>query len=156
MKDKLPLLPFKFRPWGYLFAITGVILLILRFKFGLKPDFLTSRVFALYSDYLQTKYFQIISNQLIEEISGLLILAGLFMIAFSREKVDFEQANSLRLKAFCISAYLNTAFLAIAILLTFGFGFVYMLIINMVIPLVIYTVSFRILKYRSTRIKNDI
>lgn len=139
------LLPGSFRFAGFIFTCAGTILGIMRFYFGFKPDMLDQKVFALYSVYLKTKTLKIESNQLIEEIVGLLVILGLFMIAFAREKNENPQVNSLRLKAFLISFYINTSFLIASILFTFGLAFIYMTILYLILPLSIYVISFRIL-----------
>jgi len=85
------------------------------------------------------------SNQLIEEIVGLLVILGLFMIAFAREKNETPQISSIRLKAFFISFYINAIFLIASILFTFGLAFIYMTILNLVLPLSIYIIAFQIM-----------
>jgi len=85
------------------------------------------------------------SNQLIEEIVGVLLILGLFMIAFAREKNETPQVNAIRLKAFFISFYINTAFLIASISFTFGLSFIYMSILNLVLPLSLYVIVFQIL-----------
>ena len=139
------LLPRSFRFMGYMFTIAGTILGIMRFYFGFKPDMLDQKVFAVYSVYLKTKTLKIESNQLIEEIVGLLVILGLFMIAFAREKNENPQVSSIRLKAFFISFYLNAIFLIASIIFTFGLAFIYMTVLNLILPLSLYIIAFRIL-----------
>jgi len=139
------LLPRGFRFAGYIFTIAGTILGIMRFYFGFKPDMLDQKVFAVYSVYLKTKTLKVESNQLIEEVVGLLLILGLFMIAFACEKNENPQVNAIRLNAFFISFYINTVFLIASISFTFGLAFIYMAILNLVLPLSIYVISFRIL-----------
>ena len=145
MKELSYLLPRKFRFMGFILAFFGTILGIMRYYFGIKPDLFDQKVFAIYSVYLKTKTLKIESNQLIEEISGVLLIIGLFMIAFAREKIENPQVNSIRLKAFLISFYINTIFLIVSISFTFGLAFIYMTIINLVSQLIIYIIAFRIL-----------
>jgi len=147
MKEFSFLLPRIFRPLGIVFAGIGVVLLLIRFYYGIKPELFNSKVFAIFSSYLESKYFEIVKNQMIEEIGGLLVLIGLFMINFSKETSENEIMKGFRIKAFFITAYLNTFFLIVAILFTFGFGFVYMMTLNLILWFIIYQVSFRILIY---------
>ena len=139
------LLPGSFRFVGFIFTIAGTILGIMRYYFGIKPDLFDQKVFAIYSVYLKTKTLKIESNQLIEEIAGVLLILGLFMIAFAREKNENPQISSMRLKAFFISFYVNTVFLIVSISFTFGLAFIYMMIINLASQLLIYIISFRIM-----------
>jgi hypothetical protein len=147
MKNSSILLPRGFRPVGIVFVVAGVVLLVIRFYYGIKPEIFNLKVFAVFSSYLESKYFELVKNQMIEEFGGILLLSGLFMIAFSREREEQEWMNGIRLRSFFITVYINTVFLILAILLTFGFGFVYMIILNLVLWLLIYIVTFRLLLF---------
>lgn len=139
---------------GVVLAALGSLLVFTRFYLGIKPDPLNVGVFAVHSHYLESKHFEMIKNQIIEEIGGVLLIVGLFIVAFTKEKNENENAGrfrEMRLEAFFISAYLNTIFLIMAMLFTFGFGFVYMMTINLVSGLTIYIVSFRVLLHLPRR-----
>jgi hypothetical protein len=139
------ILPRSFRFVGILFFILGLILGIARFKYGFKPDFLDMKMFAFYSSYLETKYMEIIRNNMGEEFTGFFLIAGLFLLAFSREKDENEQTDKLRLKAFYIAAYLNFLFLLVSLFFTYGIAFIYMLMANMGISLLAYILVFQTL-----------
>lgn len=141
-------MPKGFRPLGIILSVIGIILLILVHQFNYKPDFLNLKVFAFYSFYIEAKSFTFITHQMIQEIAGVLQVVGLFFIAFSREKVESEFLDALRLKAFLISAYLNLFYLLISILFFFGFGFVGTLVVFIVFWLAAYILVFRYLLYR--------
>jgi len=145
MKELSYLLPRGFRFVGVIFTGLGTILGIMRFYFDFKPDMFDQKVFAVYSVYLKTRTMKVESNQLIEEIVGLLVILGLLMIAFSREKDENPQISSIRLKAFFISFYINTAFLIFSILFTYGLAFIYMTVLYLVLPLSVYIIAFQIL-----------
>jgi phage shock protein PspC (stress-responsive transcriptional regulator) len=138
---------------GIFFFVAGVVAGIARFYFGFKPKFLTIDFFALYSSYLNEKFMQTVRNNFGEEITGFLIVTGLFMIAFAREKVENEQIGLIRLKAFFYSFYLNFIFLIFALLFTFGFAFIYMLMFNMGFGLLAYIVAFQTMLFLHRREK---
>lgn len=138
------LLPRNFRFVGIFFFVVGFLLGIARFKYGFKPDSLDLKMFAFYSSYLESKYMEIISNNLAEEIAGFFLIAGLFLIAFSREKTENAKFMDFRLKSFFIAAYLNFLFLLFALFFTFGFAFIYMLMFNMGLSLLTYIIAFQI------------
>jgi hypothetical protein len=146
------LLPRSFRLVGFIFFILGLILGIARFNYGFKPDLLDMKMFAFYSSYLDTKYMEIIRNNMGEEFTGFFLITGLFLVAFSREKGENEKKNELRLKAFFIAAWLNFLFLLTALFFTYGFAFIYMLMANMGIFLLAYILAFRILLRRDSSI----
>jgi len=132
---------------GIIFFSMGLIIGMTRFYFGIKPEVLEIKVFAFYSSYLQTKFMQFISNNMIEELTGVFLISGLFLIAFSREKMEEAYINAIRLKSFFISAYLNFFFLLTSLFFTYGLAFVYMLMLNMGVSLLIYIIAFRILLF---------
>jgi vacuolar-type H+-ATPase subunit I/STV1 len=112
---------------------------------------LNLKVFALYSSFLRTRSMVVIRNQMVEEIAGLLILTGLFMIALSREPNESDRVNASRLKAFFISIYLNALFLITGILFTFGVAFIKMMTLYLFSWLVFYIIPFRILMYLDSK-----
>lgn len=141
-------MPRSFRFVGIFIFIGGLLLGVARFRYGWKPGILDLKMFAFYSSYLENKYLEFIGNNLAEEFTGLFLISGLFLMAFSREKNENERTNELRFKAFFLAYYLNFLFLLIALFFTFGFAFVYMLIVNMGVGLLFYLASFRILLFR--------
>lgn len=142
-------MPRNFRFVGIIFFILGVLLGIARFKYEFKPDLLDLKMFAFYSSYLESKYMEIIRNNMCEEITGFLVFSGLFLIAFSREAEENYQMNILRLKSFFITAYLNFLFLLTALIFTYGFAFVYMMMVNMCFAMLVYIIVFQTLRFRN-------
>jgi branched-subunit amino acid transport protein AzlD len=149
------LLPGNFRFAGILFLVSGLFLGVIRFYFGIKPDVLDMKPFAFYSSYIENKYLQFVGNNMSEEIVGLLVLCGLFSIAFSSDKEETPFKEQLRVKALYLTVYAQLVFLILSLLFTFGFAFVYMLMANMIFPLVFFIISFRSLLFISRRKKND-
>lgn len=145
------LMPNGWRPLGIIFFTIGIILLILKYKFNLKPDFLDLKVFAIYSFYIEAKTFTIITHQMIADIAGILLLTGLFILSFTKEKMESDVIDSLRLKAFFLAAYINLFYLLVSILFFFGFGFVGALTLYMVVWLAAYFLVFRVLIYKKNK-----
>jgi len=142
------LLPNGLRSLGIIFITTGILLLILKYQFNYKPDFLNLKVFALYSFYIEAKTFTMITHQMIADIAGIFLVTGLFIVSFTKEKNESEVLDLLRLKAFILTAYVNLFYLLSSILFFFGFGFVGALTLYMVVWLVVYLLIFRVLLYR--------
>ena len=140
-------MPRSFRFVGIIFSILGVVTGAIRFYFGIKPDFLETKVFAFYSSYLENKYLEVISNNLIEELTGFFLISGLFFIAFSREENEGPKVDKLRFKSLLMAVYLNFLFLIAALFFTYGLAFVYMLMLNMGVGLLAYIITFRILLF---------
>jgi hypothetical protein len=154
MKKNRFLLPGNFRFAGILFLLAGIFMGVIRFHFGVKPEVLDMKPFAFYSSYIENKYMQFVGNNMSEEIVGLLILCGLFLIAFSRDKVETELKEFLRIKAIYLTIYAQMIFLILSFLFTFGFAFVYMLMVNMVFPFIFFILSFRTLIFINRRENN--
>ena len=101
-------------------------------------------MFTFYSSFLETKYFTFITNNFGEEVSGLLLLVGLFFTAFAKEKEEKEENSFLRLRSFLFAVYINTFLLILSLLFVFGFGFINILVINIYSSLILYLVLFQI------------
>lgn len=143
------LFPYQFKYIGLVFLITGIVLGIIRFYYGIKPTIFDLKVFAIYSKYIETIVFSPITNHFSEEIAGILILIGLVLIAFSKEKKETEHLNDIRLYSIILSIYINAIVILISLLFIFGLGFVNVLIINMYLLLVVYIIIFQFSRIRS-------
>ena len=144
MKRSL-LLPHSFRLPGMILLAAGSVFGIIRFWFDVKPKFLHMKVYAVYSEYLGEKYFHFIRDNMSEELVGVLMVIGIWMVALSRERFESEDTAAARNRAFVISAYLQIVFLLFSLLLTFGIAFLYMSMFYLILPPVLYYIIFRIL-----------
>lgn len=143
------LLPRKFRIVGFAFTSIGISLAVLRFYFGIKPKFLETKVFAVYSRYFESSYLKVISNQISEELTALFLILGLLIICFSKEQNENEITNQIRLKSLVLAIYFNTGFILFSIVFIYGFIFINILVINLFSLLILYFVVFRILVFIS-------
>ena len=148
------LMPYKLRLIGIGLVAVGIVLLVLKYHFNYKPDYLNVKVFAIYAFYLEAKTFTVISHQMLPDIAGIFLLLGLFLIAFTKEKSESMEIDSLRLKAFFVTAYANLIYLLLAVLFFFGFGFVGALTVFIYIWLLAYLISFRYLLFRNRQVKS--
>jgi len=139
------LLPNSFRLPGYILLIAGSVFGVMRFWFDIKPKFLHMKVYAVYSEYLGEKYMHFIKDNMSEELVGVLMVLGIWMVALSREKTESEETALNRSRAFVISAYLQVLFLLFSLLLTFGIAFLYMSMLYLILPPALYYIVFRIL-----------
>jgi hypothetical protein len=86
--------------------------------------------------------------------SSLLVLTGLFLIAFSKEKLEDEQISQLRLDSLRWAIYVNYALLILTLVFTNGVNFIDMLRLNLWMPLVFFIIRFRWVIYRQKKISN--
>jgi hypothetical protein len=146
MKKSEPfyLLPWVFKYLSLVLLIPGVILFYIRFIQDIEYKFLDWKVFAIHSKFIETKSWTFIQNNMSEEIIGIFLLVGLYFLAFSREKVETEKTNEIRLQSFLLTIFINTILLVLSNLLFFGFSFLWVIIVDPFAVFIIYFIIFRI------------
>lgn len=144
----IKLLPNKYRVAGWIALTFGVVMALVRFYFDIKLSLFNIKVFAVYSKYFETNYFKIIDNHFSEEITALLLLTGLFLLGFTKEKIESKEINEIRTKSLILSFYLNTLFMMASFLFIYGFVFINILVINIFTPLIFYILVFKVLLYK--------
>jgi hypothetical protein len=74
---------------------------------------------------------------------------GLFLVAFSKEKIEDEQISQLRLDSLQWAIYLNYVLLIIGLILTTDTE--HILFLNLIVPLVFFIIRFRWVIFRLNR-----
>lgn len=87
--------------------------------------------------------------------SSILVLTGLFLIAFSKEKIEDEQISQLRLDSLRWAIYVNYALMILTLIFTNGVNFIDMLRLNLWMPLVFFIIRFRWVVYRQKKISKS-
>ncbi|CAN5300242.1 hypothetical protein BH09BAC4_BH09BAC4_22760 [soil metagenome] len=138
MKTKW-LFPHQYRLVGWFIFVPSAILGLAMMYGNLQLTFLTlsAKVDTLF-EY----------SNLTDELAGIGTIIGLFIIAFSREKVEDEMISQLRLEALQWSVYANYIILIIAILTMYDTAFFNVMIYNMFTVLIIFLLRFRFSVYR--------
>ncbi len=142
------LFPYKFKWIGAFLVLCGTIALVFYVLYNLV--FMVP-VFAVFSSFLETKVFAIITTNITDELIMLALLTGFFFIAFSKEKAENESIAAIRASALSKAVFANTVFLFFSVLFIYGNGFVAMILLNLVSPLIFYLVFFVILKRKFLR-----
>jgi hypothetical protein len=145
------LLPRYFRYIGLTLTLAGIVFSVIRFGYGIKPDFLEVKVFVVYAAYLQSSEFRVITNNISEEICGITLLLGLFFLAFSRFKTETDEIWGLRTKSFIYSLYTLTALLLFCLMFIYGWGFLMVMTANLFLYLLVYNIWFYILFFMASR-----
>ena len=138
------LLPNKFKAVGIFLLIPGIVCAVTCFYYGIKPEFLDMKVFAVYSKYFKTNYFSIIENNIIEELSGLFLTLGFLFIIFSKEKNENESLMILRFKSVIISIYANALLMVFSYFFIYGLGFIYIIVFNLISFQLFYLIIFNL------------
>ena len=150
MSNSKILLPRWFRYPGIVLTLAGIIMTVIRFGYGLKPEFLEVKVFVVYAAYLQTSEFRTITNNISEEICGITLILGLFFLAFARFRNESDKIWDLRTKAFIYSLYTVTALLVFCLMFIYGWGFLMVMTANLFLYLLVYNIWFYTLIFRSS------
>jgi hypothetical protein len=126
-----------------------VIILI----FHPEPAWSNVQVFAIYNDEFFGKdaIFKFIQNNILDELTGLGIIIGASLIAFSREKNEDEFISQLRYESLLWATYVNYAILIFSIIFFYGFAFYWIMVANMFTILLFFIIRFnwQIIKYRN-------
>ena len=147
MGYKIPLLPAKAKYIGWALTVVAAVFAYLYF-YGGRPDFFKVKVFAIASLYLEKKYFTIIQTNLLDELAAVLFIAGWTICAFSQEKDEQEEYNSLRIKALIHSLFFTLGLWALSFLLIYGMFIFPVSIVMFIVFLLGYRLLFRIYIYR--------
>lgn len=142
---EIRLLSFSYKKAGIVFLVVAVLLTILYFSFNFR---FSVPVFAVFSSFLEIKYFTVFKTNFADELIMLLFLSGFFFVIFSEEKVENAVYKEFRVKAFIQSVKYYGAFLLLSILFIYGNGFISLLVLNMFTLFIFYLLIFYRLKYR--------
>ena len=133
------LLPTRCKPIGLVIAIPAFILMVLYLHFGFTFKFL---------DY-QTRGTNFTStDNFTDEIGGVLLIIGLLMVAFAKEKEEDERITKLRLESLVWAVYVNSFFLILAILFFYNEQFLEIMAYNICTPLILFIARFNLVMLR--------
>ena len=155
MENKKFLLPRFFRHVGLVLSVLAAVMSVVRFGAGYKPEWLEVKVFVVYAAYLQTSEFRFITNNISEEICGITMLLGLFFLAFSRFREESAETWAIRTRAFVYAFYTLTAILLFCMMFIYGWGFLMVMTVNLVLYLLLYVVFLYWLLFRRKASMNE-
>lgn len=140
---KTRLLPYRLKIAGMVLAFAGAISAIIYIFFDYKFKI---PVFAVYSSFLSTKYFTSFKTNFFDELTLLLLISGLALIVFTKEKNETEGLDSIRFKAFFRALIANTIFLLLSVIFVYGSGFIAILVVNIFSLFIFYLLFFYLRK----------
>ena len=150
------LFPHQFKRIGWLLFFPGIILGIIFLTDLSGFDFLNVTVFAVAEQSLfggSSNYFSFLENNIFDEITGLLLIIGALLIAFSKEKSEDEFISKIRLESLVWATYLNYSILILSIIFIYDMAFFWILVFNMFTVLIFFIIRFNWAIYKS---KNQI
>lgn len=114
-------LPYKFKKIGSPLIVIGLGLFYLYFK-DIKPDWLDVPVFAVTSTYIETRSFQMVRTNLLDELGFIFVLLGLSLVVLTKEKYEnCEKIAVSRYTAFVKSLQLTILMWSVIYLFVFGY-----------------------------------
>ena len=140
------LLPYPWKLAGWFLTLSGSVLGVLYNWFDFR---FSMPVFAIYSSFLKTKMFETFKTNFADELILLLLITGLGLMVFSKEKIEFENLDSARIKAMVKDIISNNIFLLFSILFVYGSGFIAILVLNLFSLSLFYLLFFYLLKHKA-------
>ena len=146
------LLPQRFKKIGWVLFVPAIILAIYYFIVEPEPEFLNFKVFGFIETEImgKTQYFSLITNNLLDEIIGSLLIISSVFIALSKQKNEDEFIAKIRLESLVWATYINYAILLVAILFVYGFAFFWIIVFNMFTILLFFIIRFNWVLYKSS------
>ncbi|MEA3447324.1 MAG: hypothetical protein U9Q98_02590 [Bacteroidota bacterium] len=147
------LFPYKFKIAGLILLIPGLILGVMSFFFNCESSLLDWKVFAIAdASFLRGDvYFQMVENNVTNELAGILLIVSLVFIAFSREKQEDEYISKIRLESLLWATYINYGILVLSLIFLYNFAFFWVMIFNMFTLLIIFIVRYYIMLNKMKR-----
>jgi hypothetical protein len=146
------LLPNKCKSIGWIIVIPAFVLMIFNLHYGFMFKFLDYEVKGLKKISFDNGFlFNIQFNNFTDEVGGLLLIIGLLMIAFSKEKKEDERILKLRLESLLWAVYVNSAFLILSIIFFYNELFLKIMTYNICTPLILFIVRFNLLMYNERK-----
>ncbi len=147
------LLPNKYKTFGWILFILGIISGIFLYAYEYETDMLTTKVLSIYNDdspFGKTKgFFKIIENSILDELIALAIIIGGLIVVFTKEKVEDEFIYKLRTESLIWAILFNYAVLVFTILFIYGLTFFDVIVFNMFTPIIFFVFRFNFLKLKS-------
>ena len=149
------LLPNKYKIFGWILFILGLIAGIFIYVSEYESNFLDVKVLSFYNDdaiFSSQKdkgFFKIIENSIIDELAALAIIIGGLIVGFTKEKVEDEFIYKLRKDSLVWAIIFNYIILIIAIIFVYSMTFFDVLVFNMFTPLLFFIFRFNFLKLKS-------
>lgn len=116
-----------------------------------EPDWLNWNLFVMHSDQVfeNATRFGFIQDNVGLELSGTIVLICLILLAFSADKTEDEFTLRLRYEALTWATLVNYSVIALSIWLIYGLSFLFVLIFNLFLILILFIMRFRYLIYKA-------
>lgn len=140
------LFPYRFKKIGWIITIPTLILGIYILYTGIEPKIFDINVISIFDSQSSSNYSLISSrkNNILNEITMIILLLSLTLVAFSKEKNEDELIQKIRFESLIWATYINIIVLIITILFIFDFSFFIVMEVNMFTTLIFFIIRFNI------------
>lgn len=136
------LFPNRFKRIGLFLLIPGLIIYLYYEFFHsnmFSPEFFTLKVPVFFNE---GKFISLSEKNILNGIVGVLILSGSLMLAFSKEKLEDEFIEKIRLESLVWSVYVNVVLILFSFIFFYDWVFFWVMIINLFTVLWFFTIRF--------------
>ncbi|MRG46478.1 hypothetical protein GFS24_15250 [Chitinophaga sp. SYP-B3965] len=117
------------------------------------PLFFIGLIFFPLNDTLEIfrapSWFDSFPGEYSDEVISAGLIIGMLLVAFSREKIEDEYINKIRLESLQISVLINYLLLIICILVVYNMDFLAVMAYNMFTILLLFIIRFNFIIYRN-------
>ena len=146
------LLPNKYKTFGWILFLAGIVSGIIFYANEYETDALTINVLSIYTEGIFSKndgFFNIIDNSIVDELITLAIIIGGLLVGFTKEKIEDEFIYKLRKDSLVWALIFNYSILILATVFVYDLAYLDVIIFNMFTPLVFFIFRFNFLKFKS-------
>lgn len=138
------LFPHKYKKIGWFILVPSAIIGLLTLIYEYEPSFLDFDVPAIFIGGVKgnKKIFGMVHNNILNEILGILVIISSLFVVFSKEKVEDEFIEKIRLESLVWAVYVNYGILLLAFLFIYDFSFLWVMIFNMFTILLFFIIRF--------------
>ncbi len=147
------LFPNQFKRIGWFLFIPGIILGVVFLMSQSEYSILNVKVLSIAEQpfFGDTVFFTFPENNILDEITGILLIIGALLIAFSKEKAEDEFIAKIRLESLVWATYLNYGILVLTIIFVYDMIFFWVLVFNMFTVLIFFIIRFNWALYTSKK-----
>jgi len=143
MRQTKFLLPNRAKYWGWIITIPTLILMILYLQVGFTFPFLEYAAKGIQKiSFDNGLLFNIQYNNFTDEIGSVLLIIGLLLIAFSKEKDEDERISQIRLESLLWATLINSALIILSIILFYNQLFLKIMAYNICSTLILFIIRF--------------
>ncbi|MBN9383280.1 MAG: hypothetical protein J0H74_21170 [Chitinophagaceae bacterium] len=145
------LFPHRYRHIGWIIAPPAFVLMLFNLHGEFNFKFLNYVNAPLDSWIDKSFLFNLRQHNFTDELGSLLLIAGLLLIAFSREKVEDERIAELRLESLLWAVYVNFAWLIFSIIFFYNGLFLQIITYNICTPLILFIIRYNVVMYNERK-----